>query len=395
VYQNLQEQFSLAGAPYSVEGQSMTVNGTPTVFVQSLEAYTEAQTSACPDPLDSDDPCGPLAGTNQTASIASPATFAWRTDWQPASAEQWRTALDWWTDSNEQLGTYLGDLGFANTTNSTKVILTDTTYTAAPEVILDGEQADLFQLPAVCFLDTAIDKGEAHQPWCYNGSNDGVDYGLATDLINSVTGNDCSHWTAPSVYTDADTNDFFQGTYSTGESCSETGWDDGIQPGWLLDPATDAGASATQYLWPAFDMSSATCNTNVNGSARSNTNPQGVYTMCGDDFDLWFAQIVPTPEVTDASPAASATSTTPRGSPTVTTGALDSDTVVTVTANSDPLVLDATRTDLAGTLRKTYQLPADFPVGQHSVTISGLHDGQPVSVTVPFSVIAITPRFTG
>jgi hypothetical protein len=394
VYQNLQQQFSFAGAPYSVDGESVTVNGTPYVFVSSLEAFTQAETDTCASVLDSSDPCGPLAGTNATASIAPPSAFAWRTDWTPATAQQWRTALDWFTDDDQSLGTYLSNLGFENTTNSTKVILTNTTYTASPMAVIDGEQQAIFQSPAVCFLDTAIERKDAHQPWCYNGSNDGVDYGEASDLIDSLSGNDCAHWSAPSEYTAEDTNGFFDGTYLHSDECSETGWENGIQPGWVLDSNSE---SATQFLWPVFDMSTATCNTNVNGSSRSTTNAEGVYTMCGDDFDLWFADIVPTPEVTDTSPLASATSTTPGSESTVTTGAWDSDSDLTITANSDPLVLDHTTADAAGTLRKSYTIPADFPAAQHTITISGTHDGKPFTVTVPFSVlaVAVTPRFTG
>jgi hypothetical protein len=392
VYQNLQQQFAFAGAPYSVAGESVTVNGSPYVFVSSLEAFTQAQTGACASVLASSEPCGPLAGTNLTTSVAPPSTFAWRTDWTPATAEQWRGALDWFTDDDQTLGTYLSDLGFENTTNSTKVVLTNTTYTAEPQAVIDGEPQAIFTSPAVCFLDTAIERKDAHQPWCYNGSNDGVDYGEASDLIDSLSGDPCAHWSAPSEYTADDTDGFFDGTYLHSSGCSETGWEDGIQPGWVLDAD---GGSAAQFLWPVFDMSTATCNTNVNGSARSTTNAQGVYTMCGDDFDLWFAQIVPTPEVTEPAPDASVTAASPGGETTVTTGAWDTGSDLTITANSDPLVLDHVKADVAGTLRKTYRLPADFPVGQHSVTIVGRHNGQPFTLTVPFSVVGLVPRFTG
>jgi len=391
VYQNLQDQFSFAGAAYSVDGDSLTVNGSDYVFVQSLEAFTEAQSSACSSPLDSSDPCGPLAGTNATTSVAPPSAFAWRTDWEVASPEAWQGILDWWTDDDDSLGTYLDGLGFLNTTNSTKIILTDTTYTATPEEIIDGSEQALFSSPAVCFLDTAIERKDAHQPWCYNGSNDGVDYGESEDLVDDLSGNDCSHWTAPSEYTADDTNGFFDGTWAVGNTCDETGWIDDIVPGWILD---DSGVSATQYLWPMFDMSTASCNTNLSGLVRSTTNPQGVYTMCGDDFDLWFATIVPTPTVTDVAPSASASSTTSGGDITVTTGAWDTDASITVTANSEPLLLDDTRTDWAGRLEKTYRLPADFPPGEHTITLVGVRKGARYTLVVPFTV-APAPSFTG
>ena len=95
----------------------------------------------------------------------------------------------------------------------------------------------------------------------------------------------------------------------------------------------------------------------------------------------------------DVSPAASASSTT-SDEVTVTTGAWDSDTSMTVTANSEPVVLDHTRTDWAGRLERTYKLPADFPPGEHSVTLTGVRRGVPYTLTVPFTVIP-PPTFTG
>jgi len=405
-YQNLQEQFSFAGAPYTVAGEAVTLNGTPDLFVTSIEAFTESETSSCDTPLESSDPCGPLASTNLTTEVTSTSAFAWRTDWDVATAEQWRVLLDGWTDDSQSLGEYLETLGFENTTNSTKVILTTTTYTA--KVYLEdpfGDEELDIDSPAVCFLDTANTRGDARQPWCYNGSNDGVDYGEASDFFTDEDGLDCLHYSASSTYTDQATSDFFEGTWRMGNCNPDDtlGWVDGIQPGWLLD---DSGASATQYVWPVFDMSDATCSTNVNGSTRSSTNPGGVYSLCGSDFDLWFAEVVPTPEVTEGSPSASTSSSTVQqgDDTTVTTGGWDTDSDLTVTANSEPLVLDRTQTDSGGMHRKTYTIPADFPVGEHTIVLDGIHDGEPYSLAVPITVtssstnptpVPLTPVYTG
>jgi hypothetical protein len=394
LYDDLQVQFALAGAPYSVDDEAVTINGTPYVFVQSLEDFSTAQGSTCAAPLLSSAPCGPTSGTNLTTSFGLTDDYAWRTDWTPASAVAWQAVNQWWTTDSESLGEYLSDyLGFDFTDGYTKVILTPTTYTAAITVVGGSPTYDV---DAGCFLDTALDKSFAHQPFCYNGSYDGNDYGEANDLLSHYStyddsGLDCPQIAASSTLTDQETNSFYAGTYRAEFDFCSVGWVDDITPGWVLD---SGGATATQYLWPSFDMSTATCNVNNDGSSRSTTNPGGVYTMCGDDFDAWFDEIVPDPyepSVTLSDDVVTA------GDPiTMSTSGWDDTSDVTVTMNSTPVVLDHATTDQHGRLERTYTIPADAQLGAHHIEVAGTFEGEDHAVSVPLTVVVrAAPRFTG
>jgi hypothetical protein len=415
IYDNIQQQFAYAGAPYSVYESGSTsaygaasLNGTPYAFVTSLEDFTAAEGADCATPLDSSDPCGPLVGTNLTSSIPQTVPYASRTNWTTATPAVWQDLLSDWTDSSETLGTYLAGLGFQNTTNSTKVFLTNTTYTATPTY--SGDIASPFSAQAVCFGDTSAERSLGHEPFCYNGSNDGEDYGEASDLLGEHWQSDpylgCAEFYAPSELTDEDTNGFYDGTYGehlSGETCPFDGWDNGVQPGWLLD---EDGASASQFLWPMFDMSTATCNANDNGSARSTTNAVGVYTLCGDDFDTWFAAIVPsptdnipptTPTTTTSTTTTTTAGTTPTAtvspstvaagdSVTVTTSGWDSSSSLTTSVQSTPVVLDQAQVDGSGRYSRTLTVPLDLEPGAHTLHFDGTFRGAPHSVVISLTV---------
>lgn len=427
IYENVQQQFAFAGAPYSVYTSGSTtaydvatLNGTPYAFVTSLESFTTAQGASCPTPLTSADPCGPLVGTNLTTSIPQAETFGYRTNWTPASAEVWQDVLNGWSDSSQTLGSYLADTwDFQNTAGVTKVFLTNTTYTADPDY--GGEQAKPFSLPAVCFGDTSAARSIGHEPFCYNGSNNGEDYGEASDVLEQHWLSDpdlgCANYYAPSALTDEDTDGFYDYLYADpldGYTCpTGEGWEDGDLPGWVLG---DDGASDEQYLWPMFDMSSAACNVNDNGSSRSTTNAAGVYTMCGDDFDAWFATIVPDPadnvpttttttSTTSTSSTTASTTTTTSSAPTasvspttvtagdtvtITTSGWDATATVTTTLYSDPVKLDQSAVDASGRLTRTVTIPASTEAGAHALHLDGTYHRSAYELVVPITVRAPT-----
>jgi hypothetical protein len=392
LYEDLQTQFALAGAPYTVEDEAVTINGTDYVLVESLEDFSAAQGSSCATPLLSDAPCGPTTGTNLTTSFTMSDTYAWRTDWAPASAVAWQSVNQWWTTSDQTLGEYLStNFGMDWTDGYTKIILTPTTYDATITTVVNAPHPTF---DAGCFLDTSLEKSFAHQPFCYNGSYDGNDYGEASDLLShgssyDYEGLDCPLISASSTLTDESTSSFYEGTYKNPFSFCPTGWENDVQPGWVLD---SSGATDSQYLWPSFDMSTATCNTNDDGSTRSNTNPGGVYTMCGDDFDLWFAEIVPAVPSADVSPD----EVSAGDSVTVTSSGWDDSTDMTVTLNSTPVELDHTTVDDKGRLTRTYTVPLDSEVGLHHIELAGTWKGRSFTLSVPLTVIQrTTPRFAG
>jgi len=416
VYENLQDQFAYAGAPYSVysagstsDFDTATINGTPYVFVTSLEDFTSTQGYTCSSPLDSADACGPLVGTN-LSSITQPEAFGYRTNWVPATPETWQTLLEDWTDDSETLGSFLEDKwGFQNTADATKVFLTNTTYTAS----FDVSPYEAIDLQAVCFGDTSLERSVGHQPFCYNGSNDGEDYGEAKDLLSEehYPTQGCTDFSASSTLTDEDTNDFYTGTYwdkISGYTCEYDGWVDGVHPGWVLD---DDGASAEQYLWPMFDMSTATCNDNDDGTSRSTTNAAGVYTMCGDDFDLWFADIVPDPAdnaptvtmgttttttttTATTSPTASLSSTDVAAgdSITITTSGWDASTSLTTSLESTPVVLDSSSVDTTGSATRRVVIPTTTEPGAHTVHLDGTFQGGAHEIVI---AVTVRPASTG
>jgi hypothetical protein len=411
VYEDLQAQFAYAGAPYSVYGagstttfDAATINGSPYVFVMSLEDFTSTQGSSCSTPLDSAEPCGPLVGTNLTTAIPQSVAFGSRTNWTPATPEAWQTLLANWTDNSETLGTFLEDeWGFQNTADATKVFVTNTTYTATLDY---GSGFPTFDLQAVCFGDTSVERSVGHQPFCYNGSNDGEDYGEAKDLfVEHYPAQGCADYDAPSTLSDEDTDNFYVGTYwnkMTGYTCDYDGWVDGVNSGWVLDVD---GASAEQFLWPMFDMSTAVCNENDDGTSRSTTNAAGVYTLCGDDFDLWFAAIVPDPAdnappvtmVTTTTTSTTAASSAPTATVsstdvaagdtvTITTSGWDGSTSLTTSLQSEPVLLDRSTVDTTGTLTRTVTIPTSAELGSHTLHLNGSFRGAAYELVIEVTV---------
>src|SRR5262249_23974914 len=110
----------------------------------------------------------------------------YETGWTPATAVMWRTLIDTWVkgSSSDTLASGLTSLGFQNASN--KIILTPTEYTAMPSLETNFGDASVFSdsVLADCFLDTNQKRSSGTQPWCHNGSNDGLNYGLSSDLLS-------------------------------------------------------------------------------------------------------------------------------------------------------------------------------------------------------------------
>ena len=337
LYVYLQNQYSANGVPYSTDDSSgnlqtglyIGTSGTNYLFATSLEEYTTAEDAAgkCSSPLTSASPCGLAFGfipTDTPWSSSLPA-YQYETGWVPATAPMWRSLLSAWVDgsSSNTLADGLTSLGFQNA--SDKIILTPTEYTATPSLEATFGTHPVFGdgLLADCFLDTNQKRSIGIQPWCYNGSTtNGLTYGPSTDLISLtsqqyVTVNDSN---CDAVITNSDlsaTNDPCFYDFST---CSQSAlyvsnqnwnnntgslnkcpnpgeWENGITPSWLV--GSDGTVSTGGYFWPALDVSSPTCGTNLSygllqpALTRSSTNFLGVPTMCGEDFDLYFATVAP------------------------------------------------------------------------------------------------------
>ncbi len=203
----------------------------------------------------------------------------------------------------------LSTVGLQNTSN--KIILTQQSYSADPKVPNPG--GTLYPISganAVCFMDTNLDRSFSMQPFCYNGSNDGVDYGnVGTTLWLWDTWNGGGCMTFRSINTVLDTNNqsFYGDTYTydsylntNGDpsGCPTGSWVNSQQPGWLTDN-DNGNTSANGFFWPSIDISTLACGSNLSygllqpAVARTANNSVGVPTMCGADFDGYFANIQP------------------------------------------------------------------------------------------------------
>jgi plastocyanin len=333
IYDNVQDQFALSGAPYDVNDQTALLNGTTYLFTLSLEDYTNSvsPSNTCTEPLTFADPCGPTSGTN--TQTFSGQTYATRDDWSPATAPMLRSLLAGWTTGSQNAGTYLDDLGFSNMDD--KILLTPTTYTATPSCDTCSPTGTIFSLPADCFADTSVDLSESQQPFCYNGeTTDGQTYGSALTLLGGRgywNDGDClSFSSSPWLASGSAAHDFYTGTYDSSlgiAGCEDASWVNGTELGWILQGGV--ATTEVQYLMPALDTSTVTCTTNQDGTARSLTNPSGIPTMCGTDFDTWFASIVPSPYASD-----SATVTIESGASTTASATAAASTAAAATTGS-------------------------------------------------------------
>jgi len=82
----------------------------------------------------------------------------------------------------------------------------------------------------------------------------------------------------------------------------------------------------------------------------------------------------------------SATVVPPGAELTVTATGLDAGTTATGTLNSTPVALGSKTVSANGSVFFTFKVPLDF-TGQHSVTVQGISNGRPVTLSVSFRVV--------
>lgn len=372
LYAYLQNQYSANGVPYSTESSSGSLltglydggSGVDYLFATSIENFTSSEDSGadCPSVMTESNGCG-LAFSAEP--LASPfwndlSTYQYETAWAPATATMWRTILDAWAsgDSSHTVATGLSTLGLQNTVG--KIILTPTTYYADPEITNTGN-GNLYPFPsntdeAICYLDTNLTRSFALQPFCYNGSNDSVDYGnigATMWLWDTWNGGGCMTFRTNDTVLDATEDNSFYGvdyTYDSylniyGDSedsgCPSGSWENGQAPGWVVQN----GATGNGFLWPAIDVSSPTCGSNYSygllqpAVTRTATNSVGVPTMCGSDFDNYFAGIQPRNPYLQigftTAPVSGGVNSAPLGPITIQVQDVSSGTAVAVTQSSD------------------------------------------------------------
>ncbi len=201
LYVYLQNQYTEDGVPYSTKDSSgnlqtglyVGTSGTNYLFAtfpRGVHQRPQDASANCSSPLTSASPCGLTFGNNPSVTpwSSSLPAYQYETGWTPATVPMWRTLINTWVNgsSSTTLADGLTTLGFQNASN--KIILTPTEYTATPTLENDlvGSNDPVFGdgLLADCFLDTNQKRSVGTHPWCYNGTTDGLTYGLSSDLIS-------------------------------------------------------------------------------------------------------------------------------------------------------------------------------------------------------------------
>ena len=284
VYSNLQEQFELGGAPYTntntllqYDADVGVSNASATLFVRSLEAFTEVAGNDCSSPLTSADPCGVTAGMAYMG-FSKQVMFSGYTEWIPANAAQLATALDA-QNSSQTPADYLNSIGFQNMAD--KIVLTPSTAEAnigQVGSILEPVNPNVM----FCFMDTGILKSFSSQPFC---SNDAAVNRLVTKTGTMVAECGSTPFTFDILGTHPslpeNRNQFYdlRVVPFSGDPCRN---EFELAPGWWPP------ANGEQYRWPVIAVENLKCT-----SSRSPTNPGGAFTLCGSDFDAWFNVQVP------------------------------------------------------------------------------------------------------
>jgi hypothetical protein len=309
VYEHLAGQFERAGAPYqSTNVAAYTADGATKLFVKSVHDFTNVahlqdptNIPDCPLPLTSANPCGILKGNYSSANPADtfktsqgPVVYGadllygandpaeenssvWQgyDQWRPASYDEMdnliAAARKQQGDSTGTIGTVLSNAGFDSPFN----------------LLIVSHQSFDYQIPwninptnttVMKFVDTAFPDGNV-------GSGD------ALESLAIQQGPECNFGSAvfKTEWRDErvgsiDRNGFYDVRL---DPCSgDQKWEQ--DPGWHTTAYQTP--QAQQYRWPVISSTSLSCS-----PGRSHTNPGGVQTRCGRDFDAWFDEQVPRP----------------------------------------------------------------------------------------------------
>ena len=290
VYERLAHQFALAGLPYTDDEVIVENTGgpNPPLYVRSLEKFTQTAGQSCPTPLTADTPCGvttALAG--DTAHIAAPmhVDYDGYSTWYPANSYHLGELIK--NRGSMTPGQYLDAHGFENAGD--KILLTPQTTTIRYKISYTRKNLHVdVTVHARCFLDTDTSFGVA----CSDGvfKSHILGNGPLYECYNDRRKPSWPTW-VDRASLPSDRNGFYTAwlrpNRNTGRACT---YHFDPKPGWALGGT--AGGNTRQYRWPKLQVASdLTCT-----DGRSPTNPGGVPTRCGANFDTIFNELVPRPE---------------------------------------------------------------------------------------------------
>ncbi len=297
LYNNLVNQFTEGGAPYSDENLVMMYNSSSDSYLWplSLEDFTVGAGDNCADPLTEDHPCGITAGYYDSPSPSS-VVYKGYSGWSNAASAQLTQLLSGWTDG--LAGDYLGSkLGFKNMAR--KIVISSdyvsislnesgSTQYVVPFFDTGLKYSDLGGGPAITtiqFQEDLLIKTRSVGSLCK---------GLST-YYDNVNYNSKLPSTANPFYDAVGHARHCGSNYTTPFSFS-------VIPGWLAkqDNKANHEPAAIQYHWPILSVDKLTCT-----QGRSHKNAGGIPTMCGDDLTAFIEYYVPRPVTcnnTDATP---------------------------------------------------------------------------------------------
>jgi len=302
-YNNLIDQFTAAGAPYTNDDLVMYYDSPDYIYLlpYSLEDFTTAAGDNCPYPLTSAKPCGITAGPYYIHNNYD-VVYKGYTGWYNAGTGILKGLLAGWKSGTA--GDYLENtLGFKNMKN--KIII----GSQLVKVELDNTyRISSTEMMVSVFFDTDFEYdflqgGPASTASHFNQlvhvkeSNGGLcgafDLGLYENYDFSPISN------VPS-----DRNDFYN-LKGHGRICDnaadsyvKTSTNFSIYPGWFSNwdgYARPDHPNNIQYKWPAIEAYKTTMCTN----GHNQQNIDNVWSMCGDDFTQWLNNQVPRPETCD------------------------------------------------------------------------------------------------
>jgi len=339
-YPNLKDQVRAGGAPYSTD-QFVMVNGQNYLAARSIEAYNQAadpgNTHGCasttPGALTSASPCGPTVGYyNDAFPSAAYGPYGY------GAPDANGKANGTWVASPAATFQDVFTLGFNDTGTPAGSGVTASRFLCTQSVS-GGDTTKCQQSnsgPAGLFLGNKIVQFsdlETTATW--------VLFNIYHPLIKFVDGN----------FLNGDYDQPFLGNYYSqlletyGERCSpptngriyyhnqpvgrssDQDWyafslcyDPNVPANqdWMVKPNFDPRNGARQYRWPALDWTQLTCSDG--SSAGKAIIEAGMPTLCGADFDTWFAASYP-PSPPTATLSASADTTLHSAAPNSNDGA--------------------------------------------------------------------------
>ncbi|MCL1588770.1 MAG: hypothetical protein M3092_10135 [Actinomycetia bacterium] len=328
----IKDELAAGGAPYSTDeyvmvngwSEGATGDGGWWLISTNLEAYSEAAGGDCSDPLTSSDLCGPLVG-DVTFEIPSVQYGSYGTggygEWKSADAGRFDILLDGLDQSRINATTTAAGWLCNRTSGSTAT--TDCSISSrystdgqglenADKILVFNEQATtsfgspLAPVDVWCFMDGAITANYNRRPFC--NSNDGQDryaalvethsFGTVPSTCSTEGGIDPTSWMDAAEWTRTN-GPVSDRNFYEGDICV---YGDIFPPLVFSSAPPQYGVvNATgpqSYHWPIMRWTDLTC-TDAAGdgfaglTAGSAFNPGGMPTLCGDDYVVWLAGVLP------------------------------------------------------------------------------------------------------